>query len=828
MKKILLLASLVLPLFMADGCKKEKAEVHVKSIIVEPSELELSVGENQLLTVTVLPKNASDKTVVWSSSDSQVAKVEQDGTVTARMAGAAVIKATSRGGGIVGSCSLTVKEPYRPVVSISLDKETLPLKVGGNFTLTATTDPENATDPSVTWASDNTDVAMVDAKGKVVGVAPGTTKVTATSVDNPNATAVCNVEVTSDIVSVTGIGIDKTEGTVEVGKTLQITATVSPANATDQRVRWTSSDEKVATVGNAGLVTGVAPGTAEITASTQDGGFSQKCIITVIHNKVTAIEIENASASPIKVEYGSSLTLKAIITPPDASNKALVWKSSNTNIAFVSSTDAAALSATISFSGSKTGDVTIDVSSSQTPETSASQVFSVWANPTAISLPATAMTDIGGTVSPSVTFTPSYASETGLTWSSSNTKVATVDAEGKVTGVAQGTATITAKSTAVNGLQASCKVTVLGENKVSVNGAAAVTYATGALASVLSAAGTVTSLSWESGLIAGDDINAISEHRSTIESLDLANVAFKVGDTYKNTSQECTIAENALPDYFCFNFPKLQAIVLPHVETIGQSAFNQCRQLSTVTVQSEVKKVMGYAFMYCNSLVSLDLSNITEINGPYTFNTMGLEGVVDLSSLEIISGDSVFGYSKKITKIILGKNLKSVGFNTFSECTALTSIEIPAENPYLSFQSGAIIDKDGRKLHCSAPALITGTYTVPVVKIIAQHAFDGVPATAFVIPEGIETLEGRYNFGHIQATEITLPSTVKSVGAYAFAYSNNLKSITVKAETPPACGKSIFTNCGAMESVFVPAESVDAYKKADGWKGYASMIKAIQ
>ena len=669
---------------------------------------------------------------------------------------------------------------------------------------------------------------MVDAKGKVVGVAPGTTKVTATSVDNPKATAVCNVEVTSDIVSVTGISIDRTEGTVEVGKTLQITATVSPANATDQRVRWTSSDEKVATVGNAGLVTGVAPGTAEITASTQDGGFSQKCIITVIHNKVTAIEIENASASPIKVEYGSSLTLKAIITPPDASNKALVWESSNTYIASVASTDAAALSATISFSGSKTGDVTIDVSSSQTPETSASQVFTVWANPTAISLPATAMTDIGGTVSPSVTFTPSYASETGLTWGSSNTKVATVDAEGKVTGVAQGTATITAKSTAVNGLQASCKVTVLGDNKVSVNGAAAVTYATGALASVLSAAGTVTSLSWESGLIAGDDINAISEHRSTIQTLDLSNVAFRVGDTYKNTSQECTIAENALPDYFCYGFSSLKTIILPHVGTIGRSAFNQCRQLSTVTVQSEVKKVMGYAFMYCNSLSSLDLSNITEINGPYTFNTMGLEGVVDLSSLEIISGDSVFGYSKKITKIVFGKNLKSVGFNTFSECTALTSIEIPAENPYLSFQSGAIIDKDGLKLHCSTPALITGTYTVPLVKIIAQHAFDGVPATAFVIPEGIETLEGRYNFGHIQATEITLPSTVKSVGAYAFAYSNNLKSITVKAVTPPACGKSIFTNCGAMESVFVPAESVDAYKKADGWKGYASMIKAIQ
>ena len=817
-----------LPILFADGCKKEKAEVHVKSVAVEPSELELTVGENQPLAAVVSPKDASDGSVVWSSSDSQVAKVDQDGTVTGRMAGTATITATANDGGVEGSCLVTVKEPYRPVVSIALDKETLPLKVGGNFTLTVSANPENASDPSVTWESDDTDVAMVDAKGKVVGVAPGTAKVTATSVDNPQAKAVCEVEVTSDIVSVTSLEIDVLAGTVEVGKTLQVTATVSPANATDQRVRWTSSDEKVAAVGNAGLVTGVAPGTAEITASTQDGGFSRKCVVTVIHNKVTAIEIEKASASTVKIEHGNTVTLKAIITPPDASNKALVWESGDTDIARIQSTDAASLSAVIAFNGSKCGAVTITVYSDETPQTKTSQSYEVWANPAEVSLTSSLVLDIGGTATPTVSFTPSYTTERGLVWTSSNDKVAKVDDKGTVTGVAQGTATITAKSTAVNGLQASCKVTVLGENKVSVNGAAAVTYATGALASVLSAAGTVTSLSWEGGLIAGDDINAISEHRNTIESLDLANVAFKVGDKYKNASQECTIAENALPDYFCYGFSSLKTVVLPHVETIGMSAFYQCRQLSSVTMQGEVKKVMGYAFMYCNSLSSLDLSNITEINGLYAFNTTGLEGVVNLSSLEKISGDSVFGYSKKITKIVFGKNLKSVGFNTFSECTALTSIEIPAENPYLTFQNGAIIDKDGLKLHCSVPALITGTYTVPLVKIIAQHAFDGVPATAFVIPEGIEILEGRYNFGHIQATEITLPSTVKSVGAYAFGYSDNLKSITVKAVTPPSCGAKIINNCYAMESIFVPAESVDAYKKADGWNVYASMIKAMQ
>ena len=827
MKKILLLSSLILPLFLADGCKKEKAEVHVQSVSFEPAEIELTEGDTRQLEAVVSPKNADDKTLEWSSSAPRVATVSQEGLVTALTPGETVVKAVAKDGGVSGSCAITVVEKYHPVEAIALDKTTLPLKQGTNFTFTVSFTPENATNRQVGWESADTDIAMVDSKGKVVGVAPGKVKITATSVDNPKATASCEVEVTSDAVAVTGISVAPSGITVEVGKTGQLTSTLEPANATDQKVRWTSSDENIATVGEAGLVTGVSKGTAEITVTSQDGGFQAKSSVTVINNPITALAIDGASEEPITVEYGSSRKVVVLVTPADASNQEMSWESDDYDIMQI--TDENGPDATLVFNYSKAGAVTLTVTSEETPSVSVSQRYYVKAVPTAISLPSSVVVDIGGTVSPSVAFAPACATETGLTWTSSNTKVATVDSEGKVTGVAQGTATLTAKSTAADGVQASCTITVLGANMVSINGAAAVSYATGALASVLSAAGTVTSLSWESGLIAGDDINAISEHRATIQSLDLSNVAFRTGDAYKNTSVESTIAEDSLPDYFCHNFSSLKTVVMPHVGTIGKSAFYQCRNLTSLTMQSEVKKVLGYAFMYCTALTTLDLSGITEINGSYAFNTSGLSGVLDLSSMESISGDSVFGYSKQITKIVFGRNLRQVSYNMFSTCEALTSIEIPEENPNFSFENGAIISKDRTKLYCTAPAMITGTYTIPSgVKEIWQHAFDGVPATAFVIHEGVEKLSGMYTFGHSSATEFTLPSTIKSLGSYVFGYSNSLKSVTVKAVTPPDCGKNIFTNCGSMNNIYVPAEAVQAYKAANGWSTYSSMIYAIE
>lgn len=187
-----------------------------------------------------------------------------------------------------------------PVESVALNKTTTSISVGAFETLTATVSPSNATNKAVTWSSNNTAVATVDSNGKVTGVSVGTANITVTTTDG-GFTAQCAVTVTaapSDPVLVTGITLNKSSETIKVGNTLTITATVSPSNATNQNLNWTSSNTSIATVSN-GVVTGVAAGSATITASSTDGSNkSATCQVTVEENTTPVPQTDLALHQP--------------------------------------------------------------------------------------------------------------------------------------------------------------------------------------------------------------------------------------------------------------------------------------------------------------------------------------------------------------------------------------------------------------------------------------------------------------------------------------------------------------------------------------------------
>ncbi len=170
------------------------------------------------------------------------------------------------------------------VTGVTLNKTTTSLTIGQTETLTATVAPANATDQTVTWSSSNTAVATV-ANGVVTAVAAGTANITVTTTDG-SKTATCAVTVTTGTtpppatVAVTGVTLNKTTTSLTVGQTETLTATVAPANATDQTVTWSSSNTAVATVAN-GVVTAVAAGTANITVTTTDGNKTATCAVTV-------------------------------------------------------------------------------------------------------------------------------------------------------------------------------------------------------------------------------------------------------------------------------------------------------------------------------------------------------------------------------------------------------------------------------------------------------------------------------------------------------------------------------------------------------------------
>ena len=251
----------------------------VKSVTLDKTSLEMIAGSAEtgtaILTATVGPEYASDKTVFWLTSNEKVATVDDDGKVTAVGSGEAKITATA--GGKHASCTVKVTVL---VTGITLDKTELTMEIGDDpVTLIATVIPDGATNKTVTWSSSNEKVATVDANGKVTAVGNGEAKITAKASDY---TATCTVNVNT---LVNGITLDKTELTMEVADApVKLTAKVTPDGANDKTVTWSSDNTDVATVDANGKVTAVGNGEAKITAKASD--YTATCTVKVT-NTVT-------------------------------------------------------------------------------------------------------------------------------------------------------------------------------------------------------------------------------------------------------------------------------------------------------------------------------------------------------------------------------------------------------------------------------------------------------------------------------------------------------------------------------------------------------------
>ncbi len=317
------------------------ADVKVSRITLSASTgLALTKGQTQKLTATVAPANATKKAVTWKTSDKNVATVSENGLVTAVGGGDATITCTAKdGSGVKATCKVTVTVP---VSGIQLSQTSAALTVGDTLTLTKTIYPSDATNQAVTWTSSSDAVASVDSNGKITAKTAGSAVITCKSVSDNSVVGICNVTVKAKVqtpseIKVNKITLNKTTASVTKGKTLQLTATVTPGNATKKEVKWSTSNKNVATVSPSGLVTAKSAGTAIITCTAKDGsGVKATCKITVKNPvvKVTKVTLNKTTATLAPKE---TLTLKATVTPTNATNKAVTWKSSNTKIATVSS-----------------------------------------------------------------------------------------------------------------------------------------------------------------------------------------------------------------------------------------------------------------------------------------------------------------------------------------------------------------------------------------------------------------------------------------------------------------------------------------------------------
>ena len=301
--------------------------VPVESIDLDPEYWTGVVGSIFRIQATVNPITADNKHIIWASEDENVATVTEGGIVTANGVGSTVITATCSD--VVAVCQVVVK----PIEGeyIVIDKQKAEVVEGETLRLTATIEPENATDQTITWSSSDETIATVDERGIVTAVKPGTVTITVTTANDLKAE--CTVTVVAKVIAVNGITLDVAEADIVEGETLQLTATIEPENATDQTIIWSTSDEAIAIVDANGAVTALSPGEATITASTSNG-LTAECKVTVVAKDISVNGL-TLNISEAEVLEGETLKLIATIEPDDATDQTIIWASSDDDVATV-------------------------------------------------------------------------------------------------------------------------------------------------------------------------------------------------------------------------------------------------------------------------------------------------------------------------------------------------------------------------------------------------------------------------------------------------------------------------------------------------------------
>lgn len=409
---------------------------HLTSISVTPNNVNLVKGATQQLTVSFTPDDTTDsKTVTWTSSDPTVASVDHTGLVTALKTGTATISA--KAGNVTATSTVTVSNP---ITSISFTETEYNVIKNQSLTLTPVLTPTDADQATLNWVSSDPSVASVN-HGVVSPLKEGTTTITA-SFGNISASTTVKVKE----IHIDSITIDSSVSEVLKGKTIALSASISPTNTTDDAtITWSSDDDTIATVDGNGVVSGLKEGTVTITA--QAGSKTDTVSITVKEIHIDSISLNVTTAEILK---GENVELIATINPSNTTDdKTITWTTSDEAIATVK--DGVV-------TGMKEGTATITAKAGTKTATTTITVKEIHIDGIEVDTKDLSLL-IGETASIKATLTPTNTTDEDktITWSSDNEKVVTVDQQGNVKAIKEGTATITAKH---GSFEAKTKVTV--------------------------------------------------------------------------------------------------------------------------------------------------------------------------------------------------------------------------------------------------------------------------------------------------------------------------------------------------------------------------------
>ena len=677
----------ILALFIV-SCEKEK-DIAITSVSISQPTAEMLIGETIQLSATILPNDATDKTVVWASSKQSVATISSTGLVTAIAEGSSTITATA--GGKFGSCTVTVSKRIVEVGSIELNKSSLALTEGDSEILAAVVKPNDATDKTVAWYSSDASIAAID-NGKVTAIKEGSATITARAGEK---SATCAVTVSKKVIAITEVTLNKTYLELVEGDEVTLTATIKPDNATDKTVVWSSSDASIATIDN-GKVTAIKEGSATIIA--RAGEKNATCAVTVA-KKVIAVTEVTLDKTSLELVEGDEITLTAIVKPDNATDKTVTWTTSDASIATVQDGLVKAVKAGTAIVSAVAGDIT----------STCSVVIKQKVPKQKLSITVSA-----GTLKETIE---------ALGIDILNVQELTVSGE-------------------LNGNDLAIIRTMAGNDKYFIQEGQ--TPSDGCL-EVLDMSGSI--------LIPGSEIYMYQygQNYSITNYNEIPHDAFRACVRLKKVilPNNCTMASNA-SFFACY---ALESIVIPtSVKTIPKGCFSACRSLKEVSIP-DVTTIKERAFWGCTSLTSVELGNIQKIEGA-----------------------------------------------SFGNCISLVRITIPSSNSYFCIEDNALLTKDKTILYYY-PGGLNGYYTTPAsVEQIFNYAFCGSNLKKVEISNGTRII-GSYAFYLSNIESVIISDTVSEIGSI-FMYRNprlNHLELPNRIKSVPT-----ITECPALEEIVIP------------------------
>ncbi|MGN0466780.1 MAG: Ig domain-containing protein [Lachnospiraceae bacterium] len=324
--RMFLLMLMAVSLCLGISMKAEAAKV--SSVKFSKSSYTMSQGSKKTLTVSISPSSEKKRKVNFKSSNSSIVSVKRKANnkveITAKKTGTATITATVSGTKIRKTCKIQVKKAKVATKKVAISQSSAVIYTGYTKTLKASVSPSNATYKKVTWSSSNTKIATVSSSGKVTAKKAGKVTITA-QVKEANKKATCKITVKNPTIS-----LSPTSKTLYVGDDSTLKAKVTPSS---RKVIWSSSNTKIATISSSGKVTAKKAGTVTITAKIKDTSIKKTCKVTVKNVEAKKVTL---SETAVTIYVGQGRTLTANVSPSNATKKDVIWTSSDTAVAAVS------------------------------------------------------------------------------------------------------------------------------------------------------------------------------------------------------------------------------------------------------------------------------------------------------------------------------------------------------------------------------------------------------------------------------------------------------------------------------------------------------------